>query len=57
MVPVTRVTPDDGFYMHTFYDVCLIGLQEQTFATGSNKCLPPVAKSCHNLKRTKKVSS
>ena len=22
MVPVTCVTPDDGFYMHTFYDVC-----------------------------------
>ncbi len=22
MVPVTCVTPDDGFYLHTFYDVC-----------------------------------
>lgn len=21
-VPVTRVTPGDGFYLHTFYDVC-----------------------------------
>ena len=20
--PVTRVTPDDGFYVHTYYDVC-----------------------------------
>jgi hypothetical protein len=22
LVPVTGVTPDDGFYLHTFYDVC-----------------------------------
>ena len=21
-VPITRITPDDGFYLHTFYDVC-----------------------------------
>ena len=21
-VPITRVTPDDGFYVHTYYDVC-----------------------------------
>ena len=21
-VPVRRVTPDDGFYLHTFYDIC-----------------------------------
>lgn len=22
LVPVTRITPDDGFYVHTFYDEC-----------------------------------
>ena len=22
MVPVHRVTPDDGYYLHTFYDIC-----------------------------------
>ena len=22
LVPVTKVTPDDGFYVHTYYDVC-----------------------------------
>lgn len=22
VAPVTKVTPDDGFYLHTFYDVC-----------------------------------
>ncbi len=22
LAPVTRVTPDDGFYVHTYYDVC-----------------------------------
>lgn len=22
LIPVTRVTPDDGYYVHTFYDVC-----------------------------------
>jgi hypothetical protein len=22
LVPITKVTPDDGFYVHTYYDVC-----------------------------------
>lgn len=32
LAPVTRVTPDDGFYVHTYYDVCPFSPSERYYA-------------------------
>ncbi|MCK5173381.1 MAG: hypothetical protein KAR47_08315, partial [Planctomycetes bacterium] len=32
LAPVTRVTPDDGFYVHTYFDVCPFSPSERYYA-------------------------
>lgn len=52
MAPVTCVTPDDGFYLHTFYDVCPWSPSEKYLAVtkfpyqGKKPVLGDIAEVC-----------
>ena len=32
LAPVNRVTPDDGFYVHTYFDICPFSPSERYYA-------------------------